>query len=64
RRRRTPAAGDVARYGLGLTIGFLLAALASGAGGGVIVGGQLALAALSGLVALGAAARARAVAAR
>lgn len=64
RRPRTPAAGDVARYGLGLTLGFLLAAVASGAGGTLIVGGQLALAGVAALITAGAALRARAVAGR
>lgn len=44
-------AWDVARFAVGLTAGFLLAAVASAPGGGAIVAGQLALAAASAVVA-------------
>src|SRR5690606_519789 len=44
-------AWDVARFAVGLTAGFLLAAVASAPGGGAMVAGQLALAAASAVVA-------------
>lgn len=43
-------AWDVARFGVGLTVGFLLAAAASAPGGGAIVTGQLLLAGAAALV--------------
>jgi hypothetical protein len=62
RRARAPRAATVAVYALGLTAGFVLAALASVPGGGEVVAGQgrlaLASAAVAGLALL----RARAVA--
>jgi hypothetical protein len=64
RRRRTPRPASVALYATGMVLGFLLAAAASAPGGGVVVGVQLALAALAAVVAVGAALRARAVGAR
>lgn len=64
RRRRLPSARAVAAYALGLTLGFLLLAPASVPGGAEVVAGQLRLAALSGIVAVAAAVRSRAVARR
>ena len=61
RRRRRPSAADLALYSLGLTAGFLLAALASAPGGGLIVAGQMALAVVGALVCALALLRARAV---
>jgi hypothetical protein len=55
------SAWDVSRYALGLMIGFLLAAVASGPGGAGVVAGQLALAGVSALVMMLAAMRHRAV---
>ena len=52
-------AWDVARFAVGLTAGFLLAAIASAPGGGAIVAGQLALAAVAATVAAGAGRRSR-----
>ncbi len=64
RRARVPQAATVALYALGLTAGFVLAALASAPGGGEVVTGQgrlaLVAAAVGGLALL----RARAVARR
>ncbi|MEZ5081746.1 MAG: hypothetical protein R2878_14055 [Thermoleophilia bacterium] len=56
--RRT-AAATFALYGVGLTIGFLLAALASMPGGGDVVSIQLSGAAVAALMTMVAAARAR-----
>ena len=64
RRRLLPSAATVALYAIGLTAGFLLAALASAPGGGAIVAGQLQLAALGAVVGALALVRARAVARR
>lgn len=61
RRRRAPSAASVALYSLGLTAGFLLAAMASAPGGGTIVAGQLKLALAGALVGGLALVRARAV---
>ena len=64
RRRRLPAAATIAVYALGLTAGFLLAALASAPGGGAIVAGQMTLALAGAIVAGLALVRARTVARR
>lgn len=64
RRRRAPRAATVALYCLGLTAGFLLAAVASAPGGGAIVAGQLKLALAGAVVGSLALMRARAVARR
>lgn len=64
RRRRAPRAATVALYALGLTLGFLLAALASAPGGSEGVTGELRLAAAGAAVAGLALLRARAVARR
>lgn len=61
RRRRAPRAATVALYSLGLTAGFLLAAVASAPGGGAIVAGQLKLAAAGAIISGLALVRARAV---
>ncbi len=61
RPRRAPSAPSVALYSLGLTAGFLLAAIASAPGGGAIVAGQLKLALAGALVGGLALVRARAV---
>jgi hypothetical protein len=53
------SAWDLSRYALGLTIGFLLAAVASGPGGAGIVAGQLALAGAAAIVTVLAAMRHR-----
>jgi hypothetical protein len=45
------SAWDVARFALGLTIGFLLAAVASAPGGDAVVAGQTLLACLAALTA-------------
>jgi len=63
-RRRAPRAATLALYALGLTLGFLLAALASAPGGSGVVTGELWLAALAAAVAGVALLRARAVARR
>jgi fatty acid desaturase len=64
RRRRLPSAATIAVYALGLTAGFLLAALASAPGGGAVVAGQMTLALAGAVVAGLALVRARAVARR
>ncbi len=64
RRLRLPRAASVALYALGLSAGFLLAALASAPGGGAVVAGQMKLAAVGGVVGGFALLRARAVARR
>ena len=64
RRRRAPRAATVALYALGLTVGFLLAAVASAPGGSAIVAGELRLAAVGAAVSGVALLRARAVARR
>ena len=64
RRRRAPQAATVALYALGLTLGFLLAAVASAPGGSAIVTGELRLAAVGAAVSVVALLRARAVARR
>lgn len=61
RPRSTVDAWDVARFALGLTLGFLAAAVASAPGGGAVVAGQLALAGVAATVAGLAALRSRAV---
>jgi len=63
-RRRLPGAAAVALYALGLTAGFLLAAIASGPGGGAIVTFQLQLAGVGAVVGALALVRARVVARR
>jgi hypothetical protein len=63
-RRRLPSAASVALYAIGLTAGFLLAAIASAPGGGAIVSGQLQLAAAGALIGGLALMRARTVARR
>jgi hypothetical protein len=55
------SAWDVARYALGLTIGFLLAAVASAPGGAGIVAGQFAPAGAAAVVMVLAAMRHRAL---
>jgi hypothetical protein len=55
------SAWDVSRYALGLVIGFLLAAVASGPGGAGIVAGQLTLAGAAAVVMVLAAMRHRAL---
>ena len=64
RRRRLPSAATVALYAVGLTAGFLLAAIASAPGGDEIVSGQMRLAGAAALVGVLALLRARAVARR
>jgi hypothetical protein len=64
RPRRAPRAATVALYALGLTMGFLLAALASAPGGSAVVTGELRLAAVGAIVTGLALLRARAVARR
>ena len=54
----------MALYAIGLTAGFLLAALASAPGGGAIIAGQMALAGVGALIGFLALLRARAVARR
>ena len=61
RRRRAPRAATLALYSLGLTAGFLLAAVASAPGGGDVVAGQLKLALAGAVVGALALVRARAV---
>lgn len=61
RRRRLPSAATLALYSLGLTAGFLLAAVASTPGGSAVVAGQLRLAGLGLVVGCLALARARTV---
>jgi hypothetical protein len=64
RRRRAPSARALALYALGLTAGFLLAALASLPSGESVVTGQVALAGIAAAVGALAALRWRAVARR
>ena len=64
RPQRAPRAATVALYALGMTLGFLLAALASAPGGADLVTGELRLAAAGALVSGLALLRARAVARR
>ena len=59
RRIRVDAA-DLSHYALGLAIGFVLAAVASGPGGATIVAWQLAGAGVAGLIGVGADLRRRA----
>lgn len=61
RRRRLPSAASVALYALGLSAGFLLAAIASAPGGDAIVAGQIELAAVGALIGVLALVRARTV---
>ena len=61
RGRGVPSAASVALYSLGLTAGFLLAAMASAPGGGAIVAGQLQLALVGAVLGGLALVRARAV---
>lgn len=61
RPRTAPDAWDIARFAVGLMLGFLLGAVASAPGGGAIVAGQLTLAAIAAVVAVAAALRDRAV---
>lgn len=61
RTRRRPHSGEVARYALGLTISFVLAAIASSPGGTGPVVLQVVSAAVAACIALGAALRERAV---
>lgn len=63
-RGRAPRAATVALYALGLTLGFLLAALASAPGGSGVVTGEFRLAAAGAVVTGVALLRARAVARR
>jgi hypothetical protein len=64
RRRRRPSAAALAVYALGLTVGFLLAAIATAPGGAASALGQVQLAGVAAVVAVLAALRSRAVARR